>query len=47
MLLVDAARHAAKAYADESMSETEALERILQLFRAEIESPTDRPAGVN
>lgn len=47
LLLVDAARHAARAYADEGMSEAEALERILQLFRAEIESPTDRPARVS
>ena len=47
LLLVDAARHAAKAYAAEGMSEAEALNRILQLFRAEIESPTANPTNVS
>ena len=42
LLLVDLARHAARAYARESeMSEKEALDRILDLFEAEIERPTD------
>lgn len=47
LLLVDAARHAARAYAAEGMSEAQALDRILQLFRAEIESPTDSPTNVS
>jgi AcrR family transcriptional regulator len=42
LLLVDIARHAARAYAHESeFSEDEALERILEMFEAEIERPTD------
>ncbi|MGY8667987.1 DUF5076 domain-containing protein [Bradyrhizobium sp. UFLA05-109] len=42
LLLVDLARHAARAYARESeMSEEEALGRILDMFEAEIERPTD------
>lgn len=42
LLLVDIARHAARAYAHESeFSEEEALERILEMFEAEIVRPTD------
>ena len=42
LLLVDIARHAARAYARESdYSEEEALERILDMFEAEINRPTD------
>jgi uncharacterized protein DUF5076 len=42
LLLVDIARHAARAYAHESeFSEEEALERILEMFESEIERPTD------
>jgi hypothetical protein len=42
LLLVDIARHAARAYAHESeFSEEEALERILDMFEAEIARPTD------
>ena len=42
MLLVDIARHAARAYARESdYTEEEALERILEMFGAELERPTD------
>ncbi len=42
LLLVDIARHAARAYARESdYSEEEALERILEMFGAELERPTD------
>ena len=44
LLLVDIARHTAKAYANlGDYSEREALERIRQLFDAEWESPTDVP----
>ena len=52
LLLVDLARHAARAYARESKyTEEEALERIVEMFDAEIERPTDlgttepRPKG--
>ena len=42
LLLVDIARHAARAYARESeYSEEEALNRILDMFEAELERPTD------
>ena len=42
LLLVDIARHAARAYARESdYREEEALERILEMFGAELERPTD------
>src|ERR1700744_2896338 len=42
LLLVDIARHAARAYAHESeFSEEEALERIIEMFTSELERPTD------
>ena len=42
LLLVDVARHAARAYARESeFNEEEALARILDMFEAEIARPTD------
>ena len=42
LLLVDVARHAARAYARESAyTEDEALARILDMFEAEIARPTD------
>jgi hypothetical protein len=42
MLLVDIARHAARAYARESaFTEDEALTRIIEMFEAEIARPTD------
>src|SRR3954464_3640028 len=42
LLLVDIARHAARAYARESaFTEDEALRRIIDMFDAEIERPTD------
>jgi hypothetical protein len=42
LLLVDIARHAARAYARESeYSADEALARILDMFDAEIARPTD------
>src|SRR3954462_10880592 len=42
LLLVDIARHAARAYARESeLPEDEALHRIVDMFDAEIERPTD------
>src|ERR1700732_4551602 len=42
LLLVDIARHAARAYAKESAcTEDEALTRIIDMFEAEIARPTD------
>src|SRR5690349_24062064 len=42
LLLVDLARHDARAYARESeYTEDEALSRILDMFEAEIQRPTD------
>lgn len=42
ILLVDLARHAARIYAAEAgMSEDEAMQRILEGVRAELDSPTD------
>jgi len=42
LMLVDIARHAARAYARESSySEDEALARILDMFEAELARPTD------
>ena len=42
LLLVDIARHAARAYAHESgYTEDEALTRIVDMFEAEIARPTD------
>ncbi len=42
LLLVDIARHAARAYARESTyTEGEALTRIVDMFEAEIARPTD------
>jgi hypothetical protein len=42
LMLVDIARHAARAYAREStMTEDEALRRIVDMFEAETARPTD------
>ena len=42
LLLVDIARHAARAYACESdYTEEDALTRIVEMFEAEIARPTD------
>ena len=42
LVLVDVARHAARAYARESeYTEEDALNRIIEMFQAEIERPTD------
>ena len=42
LLLVDIARHAARAYARESdYTEDEALKRIVDMFEAELARPTD------
>ena len=45
LLLVDIARHAARAYGRESeFTEDEALRRIVDMFEAEIARPTDMGA---
>ena len=42
LMLVDIARHAARAYAREGgLTEDEALARIVEMFEAEINRPTD------
>jgi hypothetical protein len=42
LMLVDIARHAARAYAREgAYTEEEALGRIVEMFEAEIARPTD------
>ncbi|RJF70369.1 DUF5076 domain-containing protein [Rhodopseudomonas palustris] len=42
LLLVDIARHAARAYSRESnYTEDEALERIVEMFESEIARPSD------
>jgi hypothetical protein len=42
MLLVDIARHAARAYEKEgAMAESEALARIVEMFQAELDDVTD------
>ena len=42
LLLVDIARHAARAYAQESCyTEEEALARVVDMFESEIARPTD------
>ena len=42
LLLVDIARHAARAYAKESSyTEEEALARVVEMFESEIARPTD------
>ena len=42
LLLVDIARHAARAYAQESSyTEAEALARVVEMFESEIARPTD------
>ena len=47
ILLVDVARHAAKAYEDKyGINESNALDRIKQLFDAEWSSPTDEPEQI-
>ncbi len=43
LLLADVARHAANAYAVEGHDREEALARIVALFLAELDRPTDKP----
>src|SRR5215471_17437605 len=47
LLLVDVARHAAKAYAQEGQDPRAVLARIRQLFDAEWTAPTDEPKNVS
>ena len=46
LLLVDVARHAAAAYANEGQDPKVALARIRELFDAEWQSPTDQPRDI-
>jgi hypothetical protein len=45
LMLVDIARHVARAFGQEGQDEEQVFQRILVGFRAEIESPTDTPRG--
>ena len=47
LLLVDIARHAAKAYKKEGHDENETLNRIKSLFDAEWSAPTDDPKDIS
>lgn len=47
LLLADVARHAASAYGNEGADPTVVLARILDLFEAEMSSPTDTPQQIN
>ena len=46
LLLVDVARHAAEAYAQEGLYRVATLARIKELFDAEWSDPTDVPGSV-
>jgi hypothetical protein len=46
LVVVDVARHAARAYAQNGLSENAALARIRQAMDAEWASPTDAPKSV-
>lgn len=46
LLLVDVARHAAKAYAYKGQDEAEVLARIRQFMDAEFATPTDKPRQI-
>lgn len=43
LLLSDLARHVAKAYAAQGLSEAQAFERIVAGLQAELSNPTDLP----
>ena len=43
LLLVDVARHAAKAYENEGRNEAETFNRIWHFAQAELSGPTDDP----
>lgn len=47
LLLVDVARHAARAYETEGRDPAEALARIHELWNAEWSTPTDEPLNIN
>jgi hypothetical protein len=47
LLLVDVARHVAKAYANEGQNPQAVLARIRELFDAEWERPTDTPQDLS
>lgn len=45
LVLVDIARHVARAQAQAGADESEVFSRILELFQAELDNPTDEPTG--
>jgi hypothetical protein len=45
LMLVDIARHVARAHGQEGEDEEEVFQRILAGFHAEIQLPTDTPRG--
>ena len=45
LVLLDIARHVARAHAQEGKNEEEVFQLILAGFRAELESSTDTPSG--
>jgi hypothetical protein len=45
-MLVDIARHAAKAYAKEGQDPAVVLARIREMFEAEWSAPTDAPSDL-
>ncbi|HUE41156.1 MAG TPA: DUF5076 domain-containing protein [Chthoniobacterales bacterium] len=47
LMLVDIARHAAKAYAKEGQDPASVLARIHELFEAEWSAPTDHPSDLH
>jgi hypothetical protein len=47
LMLVDIARHASKAYANEGQDPAAVLKRIRDLFEAEWEKPSDEPKDIS
>ena len=47
LVLVDIARHASKAYANEGRDQSEVIARIRQSFEAEFSNPTDEPVQLS
>jgi hypothetical protein len=42
---MDIARHVARARAQDGADENEVFDRIIELFQAELNNPTDEPTG--
>lgn len=45
LALADLAGHVANAYAEEGKDRAEVLQKVIQLFEAEMRHPTDEPRG--